>query len=237
MKGNVCSILIAMVRTHVKSDHGQGVATVLKDTYPLASVRSDIIKVVIDPSNQKKVSEDILPFVDSWSDPCLEFAVKTLTGAFPSLEENLALKHAVEKLCVGSSDSNPIGSKAFPGASGCSQSSEYPSLVKEQLRFERKLLESSTSQNILSAGSLPERTLNRYKHSYREKQLGSQQVKVLLEPLGRKLCNRALDFLKGHKHSSLRLGKQAKNISMSFHLIDYGHTKQTIINSPSALCD
>lgn len=236
MKGNVCLILIAMVRTHVKSDHGQGDATVLKDTNPLASLRSDIIKVVIDPSNQKKVSEDILPFVDSWSDSCLEFAVKTLTGAYPNLEENPALKNPMEK-CVGSSDSNPIGSKAFPDVSGCSQSSECPSLVKEQLRFKRKLLESNTPESILSAGSLPERALNRYKHGYREKQLGSQQVKDLLEPLGRKLCNRALDFLKGHKHSSLHLGKQAKNISMSFHLFDYGHQKQTILNSPSALFD
>jgi len=230
-------ILIATVRTHVKSDHGQGEVTVLKDTKPLRSLKSDIIEVVIDPSTQKKVSEDILPFVDSWSDPCLEFAVKTLTGAFPNLEENLALKHAVEKLLVGSSDSNPVGSKAFPGVSGCSKCLECPSLAKEQLQFKRKLHESSTSQHILSALSLPERALNKYKHGCRENQLGSQQVKVLLEPLGRKLCNRALDFLKGHKHSSLHLGKQAKNISMSFHLIDYGHQKQTILNSPSALCD
>lgn len=227
-------ILIATVRTHVKSDHGQGEATGLKDTNPLTSLKSDIIEVVIDPSTQKKVSEDILPFVDSWSDPCLEFAVKTLTGAFPNLEENLALKHAVEKLWVGSSDSNPLGSEAFPDVSGCGQCSECPSLAKEQLRFKRKLHESNTSQNILSVGSLSERALNRYKHGYREKQ---QQVKVLLEPLGRKLCNRALDFLKGHKHSSLHLGKQAKNISMSFHVIDYGHQNQNILNSPSALCD
>lgn len=222
------------MRTHVKSDHEQGEATVLKDTNPLTSLKSDIIKVVIDPSTQKKVSEDILPFVDSWSDPCLEFAVKTLTGAFPNLEENLALKHAVEKLWVGSSDSDPIGFKAFPDVSGCGQCSECPSLAKEQLWFKPKLHESNTSQNILSAGSLPERALNRYKHGYREKQ---QQVKVLLEPLGRKLCNRALDFLKGHKHSNLHLGKQAKHISMSFHVIDYGHQNQNILNSPSALCD
>lgn len=33
-------------------------------------------------------SQPIFPFTDSWSDPCLEFAFKTLTGAIP-LEDNL----------------------------------------------------------------------------------------------------------------------------------------------------
>ena len=34
-------------------------------------------------SDEKPVSPLVLPFADAWSDPCIEFAIKTLTGALP----------------------------------------------------------------------------------------------------------------------------------------------------------
>ncbi|KAJ6978211.1 methyl-CpG-binding domain-containing protein 13-like isoform X1 [Populus alba x Populus x berolinensis] len=34
-------------------------------------------------TDEKPVSPLVLPFADAWSDPCIEFAIKTLTGALP----------------------------------------------------------------------------------------------------------------------------------------------------------
>ncbi|KAJ6764406.1 hypothetical protein OIU74_023317 [Salix koriyanagi] len=34
-------------------------------------------------ADEKSVSPIVLPFADAWSDPCIEFAIKTLTGALP----------------------------------------------------------------------------------------------------------------------------------------------------------
>uniref|UniRef100_A0A6M2EDV7 MBD domain-containing protein n=1 Tax=Populus davidiana TaxID=266767 RepID=A0A6M2EDV7_9ROSI len=34
-------------------------------------------------ADEKPVSPLVLPFADAWSDPCIEFAIKTLTGALP----------------------------------------------------------------------------------------------------------------------------------------------------------
>ncbi|KAJ6375026.1 hypothetical protein OIU77_000071 [Salix suchowensis] len=34
-------------------------------------------------ADEKSVSPLVLPFADAWSDPCIEFAIKTLTGALP----------------------------------------------------------------------------------------------------------------------------------------------------------
>eukprot|EP01018_Ginkgo_biloba_P025561 Gb_12376 [translate_table: standard] len=229
-------------------DYEQGKSMVSKNANPSKSPKNDIMEVGIDLSEDKKVSEDVMPFVDSWSDPCLEFAVKTLTGAFPVLEENLPLQHAlqnyflpqtnaVQNLWSDFGKSNPLGSDAFPDLSGCSHRAEHPFLAEAQLTITKELHGSNSLQNILSPpDSVLECPLNSYTHRWSEKKLVRQQAKDLLEPLGRKLCNQALDFLKGSRHSSMYLGKQAKNISMSFHLsrnfsIDYGHQEHSIFNS------
>ncbi|XP_054809581.1 uncharacterized protein LOC129311355 isoform X4 [Prosopis cineraria] len=50
------------------------------------------------------------PLVDSWSDPCLEFAYKTLTGAIP-VEENLSIQGCFQEPannCCGQKDASPM---------------------------------------------------------------------------------------------------------------------------------
>lgn len=47
-------------------------------------------------SHETPESEFCAPFMDSWSDPCLEFAFKTLTGAI-TIEENLAIQGCFEE--------------------------------------------------------------------------------------------------------------------------------------------
>ncbi|XP_031278326.1 uncharacterized protein LOC116136796 [Pistacia vera] len=42
-------------------------------------------------NNENSESQPVFPFGDSWSDPCLEFAFKTLTGAIP-VDDNLAIQ-------------------------------------------------------------------------------------------------------------------------------------------------
>jgi len=51
-----------------------------------------------------------LPFGDVWSDPCIEFAVKTLMGEIPVLDEGIAIEEYVQKQLSSAEMSNPSAS-------------------------------------------------------------------------------------------------------------------------------
>ncbi|KAH9721833.1 hypothetical protein KPL70_006528 [Citrus sinensis] len=57
-------------------------------------------------------SQVLLPYGDSWSDPCLEFAFKTLTGAIP-VDENLAIQDYFQHQ-LDPSDTQKDNSLAMP---------------------------------------------------------------------------------------------------------------------------
>ena len=80
-------------------------------------------------------------FMDSWSDPCLEFAFKTLTGAIP-VEENIAIQGCFQEPAnrhdqrggdstlpeIGSSNisQSDVGEKSMPGQEASMSSSFLP---------------------------------------------------------------------------------------------------------------
>ncbi|XP_010273135.1 PREDICTED: methyl-CpG-binding domain-containing protein 13 [Nelumbo nucifera] len=57
------------------------------------------------PGEEKPKSPLILPFGDTWPDPCLEFAFKTLTGAIP-VEDTLAIEDYFQQLSTAQNQSN-----------------------------------------------------------------------------------------------------------------------------------
>ncbi|XP_077241768.1 uncharacterized protein LOC143882194 [Tasmannia lanceolata] len=58
-------------------------------------------------SGEKPDSPLVFPFGDSWPDPCLEFAFKTLTGAIPVAEDTLAIEdYFQQQLSMSHSQNN-----------------------------------------------------------------------------------------------------------------------------------
>lgn len=69
-----------------------------------------------------------LPFGDSWPDPCLEFAFKTLTGDIPVSDESVEIHDFFDQQLNPVQNSNPSGlaSATFAGGPECSSLAKLP---------------------------------------------------------------------------------------------------------------
>ncbi|KAH9292724.1 hypothetical protein KI387_042090, partial [Taxus chinensis] len=94
--------------------------SVPENTNPSKGQTNERSQPEIDLNKPNECSAIVSPFGDSWPDPCLEFAFKTLTGAIPIFDDNSALQDAFqhyfspqakgdEKLLSNSSPGNPEG--------------------------------------------------------------------------------------------------------------------------------
>lgn len=205
---------------------------VFEDVTPSKGSTKESIEGEIDLNKKREDSPIVSPFGDFWRDPCLEFAVRTLTGAIPVGDDDLVLQDVLrnyfspqvkpnKNLCSNSNPSDPLGSVAFVDGSGCNEHAEHPTSTEERASSSRVEFDGSNeNQHTLSVsdGFPGSGTLNRYGYMRKVKKFIRQDAKDLLEPLGRKLCKQALALVKESRHSSLFFEKQAKATSVSFYL-------------------
>lgn len=199
---------------------------------PSKGPTKESIEGEIDLNKKRDDSPIVSPFGDFWRDPCLEFAVKTLTGAIPVVDDDLVPQDVLQNyfspqvkpnknLCSNSNLSDPLGSVALADGSGGNKHSEHPNSTEEKASSSMvEFIRSNVNQHILSVSDcLPGTgTLNRNGYKRKVKKFMRQDAKDLLEPLGRKLCKQALAFVKESRHSSMFFEKQAKAMPESFYL-------------------
>lgn len=197
---------------------------------PSKGPTKESIEGEIDLNKKMDDSPIVSSFGEFWRDPCLEFAVKTLTGAIPVADDDLALQDVLqnyfsaqvkpnENLFSNLNLSDPLGSVTLADVSGGNKHAEHPILTEEKasssiVKFNR----SNVNQHTLSVSDgLPGTgTLNRNGYMRKVKKCMRQDAKDLLEPLGRKLCKQALAFVKESRHPSMFFEKQAKAMPVSF---------------------
>ncbi|KAJ6883017.1 methyl-CpG-binding domain-containing protein 13-like isoform X2 [Populus alba x Populus x berolinensis] len=90
-------------------------------------------------ADEKPVSPLVLPFADAWSDPCIEFAIKTLTGALP-LDFDMVQDHLLPQVSSSQQQESrgftlPIGGEFRQTEFWCQQfsTSEKPSFNQAAL--------------------------------------------------------------------------------------------------------
>lgn len=100
-----------------------------------------------------------LPFGDSWPDPCLQFAFKTLTGDIPVSEESLRIQQNIldhQLSSVQKSDPSVVASSTFAGGPESSSTAELPakpaSLDKNFSSSREEGRPSFTTKNGLQSG-------------------------------------------------------------------------------------
>ncbi|XP_008791903.2 uncharacterized protein LOC103708650 [Phoenix dactylifera] len=82
-----------------------------------------------EPTDDKVVGSPLtLSFGDSWPDPCLEFAFKTLAGDIPVLEESLEIQNFLDRQLssVQNSNKSVLASSAFAASPESSSQAELP---------------------------------------------------------------------------------------------------------------
>lgn len=107
------------------------------------------------PTDDKLESQLTLPFGDSWPDPCLEFAFKTLTG---DEESRNILDHQLSLSSVQNSNPTVLASSTFAGGPESSSQAELPlqpgSLDKNCSSSIEEERPSSTKNRLQSSGKV-----------------------------------------------------------------------------------
>lgn len=205
---------------------------IYENATPSKGPTKESIEGEIDLNTKREDSPTVSPFGDFWRDPCLEFAVKTLTGAIPVVDDDLVLQDVLknyfspqvktkENLCSNSNLSDPLGSVALVDGSGSNKHAEHPTSTEERASSSMVEFDGSNKNqhtSSVSDGFPGTRTLNRYGYMRKMKKFIRQDAKDLLEPLGRKLCKQALAFVKESRHSNMFFEKQEKAMPVSFCL-------------------
>ncbi|KAG1361277.1 hypothetical protein COCNU_09G007400 [Cocos nucifera] len=112
------------------------------------------------PTDDKLESQLTLPFGDSWPDPCLELAFKTLTGDVPVLEESLEIRNILDHQLSSVQNSNPsvLASSTFAGGPESSSQAELPvqpgSVDKNCSSSREEEGPSSTNNRLQSTGKV-----------------------------------------------------------------------------------
>nr|XP_010934848.1 uncharacterized protein LOC105054908 isoform X2 [Elaeis guineensis] len=112
------------------------------------------------PTDDKLESPLTSPFGNSWPDPCLEFAFKTLTGDIPVLEKSLEIQNISDHQLSSVQNSNPsvLASSTFAGGPESSSQAELPlqpgSLDKNCSSSREQERQSSTKNRPESSGKV-----------------------------------------------------------------------------------
>ncbi|GLJ41256.1 hypothetical protein SUGI_0853990 [Cryptomeria japonica] len=188
------------------SEHSNPSKELVKETQP-----------EIDLNKPNEGSPIVSPFGDSWPDPCLEFAFKTLTGAIPIFDDNSALRDAFQNYILPQEKADEKqqsnSSPSNPGGSSCNEPTELPSSTAQRLWSPVNKFDESKDSTITVSVSdgLPDIGM-------KVNNLMRHQAKDLLEPLGRNLCKKALAFLIKNGQPNLFFGETTKNHASSILL-------------------